>query len=387
MVAAVTVAGLLGGCSILPSQGPLANEVTKESVGPDGEARYAIIDLTQRVQDILSRYSDTTFLGKFGDHRPPPTQTVGVGDGLAITVFEAASGGLFSAPALGGVTAGSHSAQIPTQIVARDGTITVPYADRVRVVGLTTHQIEQAIVRNLAGKAIEPQALVTIANGISNSVTVTGEVTSGARVPLTEKGDRLLDVIAEVGGVRGAANETFITLNRGLGTATVPLQALLNNPRENIYVRAGDVITLTHNPQWFSAFGATGRNFVITFDAQGLSLAEGLAKAGGLLDLGADPEGVFLLRPEPSNIVRQLDPSYPIAEGQKTVNVVYRANMRDANTYFIARNFALHHRDILYVATAQANQLQKALTVLNSATGTVYNVSVARSVACAGGAC
>ncbi len=372
------VSMLLAGCSALPSQGPLANEVVSGATAADGEARYAIIELTERVQDLLSRVGAVSLASRFGDHRATPEPVIGIGDQLAVTVWEAAAGGLFSAPSFGGVTAGAHSAQIPPQNVPGDGSITVPYAGRVRVAGLTARQIERAIVERLKDKAIEPQALVTITQSISNSVTVTGEVTAGARVPLTGRGDKVLDIIASVGGVRVPVHDTFITLNRGNASVSVPMQSLLDHPAENIFVRPGDVITLVGRPQWFSVFGATGRNFVIPFDAAGMTLAEGIAKAGGLLDMGADPEGVFLMRPEPASIVSQLDPTYPIAPGQTSVNVIYRANMRDANTYFIARKFALRHQDILYVAGSEANQLQKALTVINAGSQAVYNVAVSK---------
>jgi polysaccharide export outer membrane protein len=135
------LAACLAGCSTLPSQGPLADEVTRGATNSEGEARYAIVDLTDRVQAILSKYSSPTFFGRFGDHRNTPTPVIGVGDQVGVTVWEAASGGLFSAPSFGGVTAGSHSAAIPPQAVATDGTITVPYANRIRVIGLTPHQV------------------------------------------------------------------------------------------------------------------------------------------------------------------------------------------------------------------------------------------------------
>ncbi|WP_438590806.1 hypothetical protein, partial [Klebsiella michiganensis] len=65
------------------------------------------------------------------------------------------------------------------------------------------------------------------------TVTVTGEVTAGARVPLSGKGDRLLDVVASAGGVRAAVSETFVRLSRGTTTATVPMTTVVSNPREN----------------------------------------------------------------------------------------------------------------------------------------------------------
>jgi polysaccharide biosynthesis/export protein len=61
--------------------------------------------------------------------------------------------------------------------------------------------VEEAIVKALEGKAIQPQAVVTITKNSSNTATVGGEVASGT-VPLNPKGDRILDVIASAGGIR-----------------------------------------------------------------------------------------------------------------------------------------------------------------------------------------
>ncbi len=379
IAAAALLAGNLAACSALPSQGPLANEVAEGAHGEQGAFRYALVDVNESAIGVLSRYGAATFLKQFSDYRPAPSPVIGIGDSVAVTVWEAAAGGLFSAPSIAGVTAGSHSAVIPEQIVARDGAITVPYANRIPVVGLTPPQVERAIVRNLTGKAIEPQALVNVTRSVTNSATVIGEVTAGARVPLSLKGDRILDVIALAGGVRSAPHETFITLNRGDRTATVPMQALLQRPRENVFVRPNDVLTLVRNPQTFSVFGAAGRNAVVTFDALGITLEEALAKSGGLLDQQANPEGVFLFRREPVSLVRQLDPSYPIEPGQSVVNVVYRANLRDANTYFLARRMSVRDKDIVYVASSPFTELQKALQVFNTLTGTASNLAVVKS--------
>ena len=363
---ALLLTSTLAACSTLPSQGPLASDVTQGAVGDAGEARYSIVDVNENTVSLLARYEPPTFLKQFGDYRSAPSPVIGVGDSIAVTVWEAAAGGLFSAPSIGGVTAGSHSAAIPEQVVARDGAITVPYANRVRVNGLTPPQVERSIVRNLTGKAIEPQALVTITRSVTNSATVTGEVTNGARIPLSAKGDRILDVIASAGGVRAPVHETFITLNRGNSSATVPMQTLLAHPRENVFVRPNDVLTLVRNPQTFSVFGATGRNAVVTFDALGITLEEAIAKSGGLIGLQSDPEGVFLLRHEPVSLARQIDPSYPIGVGQRSVNVVYRVNLRDANSYFLARRMSVRDKDIIYVASASSTELQKVLSLFNT---------------------
>ena len=59
----------------------------------------------------------------------------------------------------------------------------------------------KACERKPEGKAIQPQVLVSVVRSVSNSVTVSGEVVNGARVPLSTKGDRVLDVIAASAGI------------------------------------------------------------------------------------------------------------------------------------------------------------------------------------------
>jgi polysaccharide export outer membrane protein len=381
----LAVVGLgLAGCGAMPAQGPSTSEVINASVNvtPDtGGARYLLTDVNERTVLLLEKRGAPTMAGRFGDYRgASPTQTIGVGDQVQVVVWEAAAGGLFSTPALSGATTGSHSAVIPPQQVARDGSITVPYAGRLRVLGLTPPQVEQAVVSNLAGKAIEPQALVTVVNNISSTVTVTGEVIQGARVPLSPRGDRILDVIATAGGVKAPVNETFISLGRGGVTVRVPMQSLLVRPQENIFLRPSDILTLVREPQTFTAFGATGRNALVPFDALGVTLEEAVAKSGGLVDVQSDPQGVFVLRPEPASLALELNPAYPLEPGQRIVNVVYRANMRDPSTFFWARRFQIHNKDIVYVSTAPLTEVQKAFNVLSS----IYQPVLAAAAICSG---
>jgi polysaccharide export outer membrane protein len=78
----------------------------------------------------------------------------------------------------------------------------------------------------------------------------------------------------------------------------------MSNPEEDIFAWPGDIITLIHTPKKFSVFGATFNNTQVPFDAERLDLAQAIAKAGGLQDQRADPEGVFLLRFEPQAVIR-----------------------------------------------------------------------------------
>ena len=376
MAASVKLAAAFGlalaaaGCSTLPSAGPTASEVLREAdyASNQGAPRYLVADLNPATVALLKRTPNTSLAGRFGVHPGAPSPVIGIGDSVSVTVWEAASGGLFSSAAINGVTAGSHSAAIPDQVVGRDGDITIPYAGRVHVAGLTPKEVERTIVARLIGKAIEPQALVTVPRNLSNTVTVTGEVINGARVPMSAQGDRILDVIASAGGIRAPAHEVFIALSRGTTTAKGPMQALLADPRENVFVRPKDVLTVVREPQTFTAFGSTGKNALVTFDAVGVSLEEAVAKAGGLIDSSADPQGVFLMRAEPTSVARDLDPAYPIEPGARSVNVVYRINMKDAATYFLARNFAVRNKDVIYVAASPSMEFYRAMQLFSTLT-------------------
>ena len=201
----------LSSCGVwLPSAGPSTNEVYAGLRSRStGEARFALIDVNAEVVAKMETWAPASLQGTFGQQRPFSGQVIGVGDYVQVVVWEAAAGGLFSASvSQAGAAAGSRTATIPEQVVGPDGAITVPYVGRVRVVNRTPQQIEEAIVTALQGKAIEPQALVTVTKNIANTVTVVSETTGGNRIPLTTRGDRVLDVIATAGGTKAAPHET-----------------------------------------------------------------------------------------------------------------------------------------------------------------------------------
>jgi polysaccharide export outer membrane protein len=356
----------LAGCSAIPNVGPSTDDVAQQAGSTPADARYEFVDIDASVVDVLRRRAPDSFRTNFGDYRPSVEPKIGIGDYVSVTVWEAGAGGLFSAPLMTDrFSTGSKSATIPDQAVGRDGAISVPYAGRVRVLGRSTAEVQIVVEKALEGKAIQPQVLVNVTRPISNTATVGGEVTQGARVPLSMKGDRLLDVVATAGGIRAPVNETFVQLARGERTARVALSRVVSDPRENIYIRPGDVLTLVREPQVFIAYGATGRNAEVPFDADGITLSQALAKAGGLIDSRSDPAGVFIFRYEPEGVARQLRPNSSLIERGRMTPVVYRLNLRDANNLFIAQNFRIFSKDVIYVSNASLTDVQKVLQIFN----------------------
>lgn len=367
-VGLVLAMSVLAGCSSLPGDGPSTKDVIEQSKlggNPAAASRYEIVDIDPAAISVLRRRQPDGFSAHFGDYRPSADLRIGIGDYVAVTVWEAGANGLFSAPlATDRFTTGAKSATIPDQAVGRDGSITVPYAGRILVKGLNTESVQASIEHALEGKAIQPQVLVNVTRPISNMVTVTGEVSAGARLPLSAKGDRILDIVAGAGGVRAPVNETVVRLSRGDTTISVPMGRVVNNPRENVYMRPGDVLTLVRDPQSFLAYGATGVNAKIPFDADSVALAEALAKVGGLQDFRADPSGIFIFRYEPPQIARALRPGSTLA-GAGWVPVVYRLNMRDPASLFLAQSFPIFNKDIIFVSNAPITEAQKAFEIFN----------------------
>jgi polysaccharide biosynthesis/export protein len=371
-VLALGLVATAGGCTVLPSSGPIASEVVSQERS-DAPGGYVLVDIDPRVASITASQPRESFKQVFRDVGPAPDLRIGVADSVAVTIWESAAGGLFSAAVSDRtITAGSRTATIPEQVVARDGTIRVPYAGRIRVAGMRPADVEQAIVSALTGKAIDPQVVVTISRNISNTATVGGEVTVSARVPLSTKGDRILDVISGAGGIRIPTHDAFIRLTRRKHTVSVAYNTILNHPEENIYVLPGDVLTVVRDPQTFTAFGATGRSEKFPFEATGITLEEAIAMAGGLLDYRADPAGIFLLRFEPTPLAAALAPDRGLAAGGDLAPVIYRLNLRDANSFFLARSFPVKDKDILYISNSASDPVQKFLSLIGTITSPVY---------------
>ncbi len=375
---ALPLALLLSGCSTLPTSGPTTSAVMKQET-VDNKTRFDIVDINGNVIQALLAASHENFRVRFKKYGKPPQARIGVGDSIVVSIWEAAGGGLFGASPTDHLSSGSRSVTIPEQVVGQDGAITVPFAGRIHVAGRLPLEVQNEIEKRLADKAIEPQVIVTISKSETNVVTVNGEVVAGKRLELSLKGDRLLDLIAEVGGAKTPVYETFVRLSRDGKTATIPMEALVSDPAENIYAQPGDVLTLVRQPRTFTVFGATGTNAEVDFPAEHITLVEALAKAGGLQDLRSDPAGVFLFRFEPPAVVRALGRPELGSGPEGSSPVVYRLDMSDAKAYFLAQRFPIDDKDVLYVANADMNELQKFFMLLNTVTGPVLTGIVVKN--------
>lgn len=369
LVAAATafVAFGLAGCADLPSSGPSTAAVLDAGASDPVVRPYEVIDVDPSTIEDLARRPKSSLAARFGDHRASLEPVIGVGDMIAVTIWEASSGGLFSSPAaLEHLSAGANSATIPEQVVGRDGSISVPYAGRVVVAGRTTRAVQEVIQHALEGKAIQPQVLVTDNKPISSTVTIGGEgIGASQRVALSTKGDRLLEVIAQAGGVRMQVNELYVVLQRNGVTERVPLARVTNDSRENIFMRPGDTVTLVRDPQTFLTYGAVNGASEVPFGADSLTLAQALAKVGGVADYRSDARGLFVFRLENPAIVRALRPDSALGRSDGKVPIVYHLDLVNPNSLFMQQRFQIANRDLVYVSNAPSVEFEKAVAIFN----------------------
>jgi polysaccharide biosynthesis/export protein len=359
-------ASLLGACAVTPVAGPRAGDIVAGQSDP-GSLAYGLVRVTPRAADVLAAHAPR-IAGEFADRHGPQSIRFGVGDVLSITIFEAGAGGLF-VPAETAVRQGNY-VTLPNQEVDVQGNISVPYAGSIRAQGRTATELQAAIVDALKDLALKPQAVVSLLSQRASQFSVLGDVRGAGRYPALPSGERLLEAIARAGGLTGQGNESWVVFERDKRRVLVPFGAIVDVPANNIYVRPNDIIYVYREPQTFLAFGASGRQAQVPFEAWRVSLAEAVAKANGLTDIQADPGAVFLYRGEPREVAAELGVDVSRFDGP-IVPVIYNLDLRDPAGYFLASKFEIRNKDVVYVANASSVETSKFLNYINLVFGTI----------------
>ena len=382
-VLAALAAPMLSGCDSLPRSGPDGAAIAWDASAQlgaeasDVRLQYALIDINPAVLAYVGEEQPGSIHQSFGSGATGvPAVRIGVGDVVQVTIFEAEQGGLFIP-----VEAGSRPGNfvtLPQQTVDQSGTITVPYAGEIAAAGKTVPSVQKEIEQRLADRAIEPQAVVALVKQEATSASVVGEVNLPGTFPINPAGDRILDMIARAGGPKHPGYETYVTLQRKGQEATVFFDTLVRRAGENIYVAPGDTIYVVRKPRTFLAFGAFGNasfNGRLEFGDDRLSLAEAVGKAGGLTDSQAEPSQVYVFRIEDRTALEALAVDLSkFPPDQPAIPTIYKTNLRKADAMFVAQNFPVRDKDVLYISNASSVELLKFLNIINAITGAGANV-------------
>jgi polysaccharide biosynthesis/export protein len=364
-LATIAVTGCGPLANTLPSSGASRGQVedAKDNNRPKG---VLVIDVNEAITRKLAFHKQPILFSDTLGDKPQSTHQLAAGDVIEVTIWEAPPATLFSGvasdPRIGLST--SRGMSFPEQMIADDGTISVPFAGRITASGHLAREVEEDVALRLKGKANSPQVLVRVIRNNGKAVTVVGEVSQSMRMPLSPRGERLLDAIAAAGGVKQPINKLMVQLTRGEAVHALALDTVIRDPKQNITLQPGDVVTVVFQNRSFTVLGATGKNEEVPFEAVGISLAQALGRAGGLNDARADAMGVFLFRFEDPKVFEG-QPRVPTATDGR-VPVIYRANLKEPATFFSAQRFPIQPGDVLYVSNAGAAELQKFLNIVAS---------------------
>lgn len=344
--------------------GPSTDDIAEARYLPAAAGENPVtIEVVMVNSDVADRLPaprpSPAFSEVFGEVRPVGT-IVDVGDSVEVSIWETPPatlfGGAVSDTRIGTSIGTARPTTLPELLVGPEGTISVPFAGAVPARGRTLREIENDIVARLRGRANAPQVQVRLLRNTTATVTLVGEFNQSARVPLTPRGERLLDALAQVGGVKPPVNLTTIQVTRNGENHRMPLSQIIERDENNIVLAKDDVVTALFQPYSFTVLGAAGRNDELRFEAFGITLSQALGRIGGLQDGRANPRGVFLFRwrdrSDPANL---RDP------------VIYSFDLKDPAVYFLAQQFRMEDGDMIYITNSPIAELQRFVAIVSQA--------------------
>jgi polysaccharide export outer membrane protein len=340
----------LAACTALPGDGPWmggAATTTTEALPFD------VIDLTPTT---IANY-----------RQPPPVDrpstvsnlsagsriSVAPGDAIKVRIFEPYEGSIFP-------TIQRPGADFGVQRVTDDGTINVPFVGTVKVAGLDLNQIEKKIGQQVSasGKAQDPQVIVEFVADRTHTVMVSGDVRQPGRVSLLEGVRTVVEAINKAGGPSGVggqggtgvgANQLEVVVRRN---GQVILQSQYSDllAGGDIGLQKNDEIVVRPNARMFTVLGAVVKAGNVDMPKHTISLLEAMGMVGGLNDARANKTGVYVFR------MGDLQ-NNPTARAR-----VFRLDLYQPVSIFIAQQFPVQPKDVVYITNAPLYEYDKILT-------------------------
>ncbi len=277
------------------------------------------------------------------------------GDVIEVTILDTGEEGMFSSTQ-------SKTLNLGRFTVDSAGTVTLPFVGKQRVLESSPEALQARIASGLKGSAVNPQAVVSVVDKPTTGFTVNGDVRAAGRFPLTARKERVLDAIALAGGASSAATVTVI---RGKQKASAPLERVINEDRQNIYLLPEDQVYIGKDAPSFTAFGAFKSVGEFEFEPGKLTLMQAFSRAGGLLDDRADASNFYVVRNQPvySQVAAVNAAKNPGTAVMTTKPAIYRVDMKDVANLSLMQRFKMADGDILYASNSGLVDFAKLFTI------------------------
>jgi polysaccharide export outer membrane protein len=354
----------LSACS-LPRGAALQSEVLAER---DSEVpSFQVVSVTRQNIPDIKAWPATGWAGKF--HWPKASNggssaIIRTGDQIDVTVWDSQDNSLLTNPgerftAIGGVE------------VDPAGSIFLPYINKVGVRGLTPSQARAKIQSRLEPIVPSAQVQISLQQGRDHSIDVVGGVAEPGAYPMQSSNYKILNVLADAGGIPPSLRNPRVRLLRGTETYEISADALFDTGAHNVLLYPRDTVIVEQDQRSFTALGATGTEDMVYFPKDRLSALEAMSLIGGLSEARADLNGVLVLREYAAKALR------PDGSGPGMQQVVFTFDLTSADGLFAARNFEIQPDDTVLATESPVTSAQTVFGLVGSTLGLTRQVAVA----------
>ena len=322
-----------------------------------------LVEVNRQIAETVSNASLTKTTASFiSDTRAAPV-TIGSGDILDIAIISTSENGFidFSQSSVSPVSA----TPLPPQQVGSDGNVNVPPVGRVRASGQTIQQFETFLARKLGEVLVNPSVIVNLTDRRSARVSVLGAVNAPGAFSINQESTHLIDVLTLAGGPTERPGDLIVTMSRKGQEASVGLGQLLANPRYNVHLRPSDVINVELSRKRYTVMGASNSNVTQDFSRSTFSLADALARAGGLANRRADKRGVFLFREAPRALIVDLGADVSSIQ-TLLVPTIFQFDMSEPTSLFTISKFQIESDDVIYISDSATEEVNAAIGAITA---------------------
>ncbi|MEP3298804.1 MAG: polysaccharide biosynthesis/export family protein [Pseudoruegeria sp.] len=290
--------------------------------------------------------------------RGPSTQIIASGDEINLTVWDSEENSLLTAAeekvvALEGIK------------VSSDGSIFMPYVERVFISGMTPDEAREIIQQKMEVIVPAAQVQLSLLPGARNSVDLVGGVSSPGRFALESRDMTVLSLLSLGGGVPDGLRNPLIRLNRDGKIYMTSLARLYANPSLDTTLRGGDKVIVEEDIRSFISLGAAGTQDVVYFSKDRLTALEAVSLIGGVQNRRADPQAILILRNYPDNS------GQPGVVGPREPRVIFAMDLTSPDGLFSAKKFEVHPDDLVYPTESVATMVEFIFNIVGSAFGVV----------------
>lgn len=351
---------VVAGCS-LPRGAALQSEIVNSATRDD--APYAVYPVTRATVGIFATwphwYGYRTWVGST---RGPASPVIRAGDRLDLVIWDNSENSLLLSP-------GAKVVDMQGIVVSPDGSVFVPYLDKIYVAGQSPDRAREIIQARLSEILPSSQVQLAYTAGAKSSVSLVGGVASPGVFPLPDRNFTILNLISAGGGVPPAMRNPQVTLTRGGTSYVTSLGRLYDDPSLDVVLQGRDKVIVEEDKRFFQALGASGSEDLIYFEKDAINALEAVSLIGGLDDTRADPKGVLILREYQSGHVRA------DGRGPSRSDVVFTIDLTTADGLFSARKFHIEPEDVVLVTESPVTKAQTVFRLIGSAFGVVNTAS------------